>query len=138
MKLEIKKGVLTSYKVGKNLFSSYVVGNNDSEIYEKIVSRGLDEKIESSLIEVETIPDYSTLSDLEFIMDLPQIIHTTCFMSLIALKANKISIDEVLGDEGILHELIHINSKSIPISKPKIREIKRGFNMLRNVTTGVC
>lgn len=138
MESDVKSGVLTSYISGGKPFSSYVIGSNLYEISDKIQKRGLGESIESSLMDVETIPDYSQLSPVEFLANLPQIIHTACFMSLIALKANTVSIDEILGDEGILHELIHINSKSIPISEPKIEEVKRGFTMLRNVTTGVC
>lgn len=138
MKQEKKIGVLTSYSVGSERFSSYVVGNNMSEINRKIELRGLREAADSGLMEVETMPDYRDLSEDEFLVKLPEIMHSACFMSLIALKANSVSVDEILGDEGILHELIHINSKSIPISKPKIEQVKLSLTKLREVTVGVC
>ena len=133
-----KEGVLTSYKVGDKTFASYVIGKSISEINNKISQRGLNENIESSIQHIEIIPDYKDLSPVEFLVNLPNIIHSACFMSLIALKAKTVNVEEILGDEGILHELIHINSKSIPISEPIIEEMKLGFIKLRERTVGVC
>ncbi len=138
MNYEVSMGVLTSYMVGDKIFSAYVTGSEFSEIRNKIAIRGLNENIESSIMEIDLIPDYQNSSLEEFLVDLPNVIHSACFMASIALRSNTLTIDEVLGDEGILHELIHINSKSIPISDQTIEKIKQGFIKLRAVTSGVC
>lgn len=138
MKSQTKSGVLTSYLVGSVKYSTYVTGKSIDEVNSKILQRGLGEIIESSLMEVETIPDYKDLTPVEFLANLPQITHTACFLALIAIKSKSISIDEVLGDDGILHELIHINSKSIPVSESVIEEVKLGFTFLRDRAVGIC
>jgi hypothetical protein len=101
-------GVLTSYCVNGTTYASYIVGSNMAEVEAAAAARNLNEQIHSSLTNVKTIPDYSLLSDAEFESRLPEILHTACFLSFVALKAGTITIEEALGDEGVLHEVSHL------------------------------
>ena len=103
-------GVLTTYKLGETAYTSYILGKNLQEIQGIANKRGLGEVIESQIMPVEVMPTYHNLTDEEILKRLPEIIHTISFLSFIALKARTISIDEVLGDEGVLHELTHLNA----------------------------
>lgn len=47
---------------------------------------------------------YSSYSDEEFRADLPNIIHYACFISWF----KELRTDEVLGDTGVVHELVHL------------------------------
>ncbi|MDP4283844.1 MAG: hypothetical protein Q8891_05440 [Bacteroidota bacterium] len=101
-------GVLTKYNINGVDYGSYILGNDISTVKEIARSRGLNEEIESQIMEVHPIPDYMQLSDSDFINRLPEILHTVTFLSFIAVKANTISAEELLNDEGLIHELAHL------------------------------
>lgn len=101
------KGVLTSYLVNGTLYGSYILGDEITRIKKVVCQRGLNETIESQIGDVQPIEDYSLLNDEEFKKRLPEILHTTCFLSLVALKAKTVNIEDILGDEGIIHEITH-------------------------------
>ena len=106
----MKKGVLTSYLINGNKYGSYILGQNFSDILKLINTRGLNETIESSMMEIDnTMPDYARLSDREFLQRLPEILHTVSFLSLVALNSKRLTPFDILGDEGIIHELTHLN-----------------------------
>jgi hypothetical protein len=106
----MKTGVLTSYTINGNKYGSYVLGKNSLDIVKLINRRGLNETIESSMMEIDnTIPDYARLDDVEFLKRLPEILHSASFLSLVALNSKKLTPFDILGDEGIIHELAHLN-----------------------------
>lgn len=41
--------------------------------------------------------------------NLPQATHAACWLSYVALKAGVATVDELLSDNGILHDLIHLS-----------------------------
>ena len=106
--VRMKKGVLTSYSLDNILYSSYVLGECMEQISHAVQMRSLGETIESTITEIETLTDYSSLSDDELRNRLPEVLHSVCYISFIALKSKTISLEEVLGDNGVLHELTHI------------------------------
>ncbi|MDM1514697.1 hypothetical protein [Myroides odoratimimus] len=130
------KGVLTEYKVGENIYSSYIIGDKIEEIESKLSLRNLNESIISEIMHIETIIDYSKLKNEELIKRYSEFIHTICFLSYLCYKANKINCEELLNDEGILHEIIHINHKGSFTNKEL--EISRSlFVKLKRNTIGV-
>jgi hypothetical protein len=103
-------GVITTYVINGTAYSSYILGNRITRIKKMVNQRGLNESVESQVMDIKPMPDYQNLSDNEFMEMLPEIIHTATFLSFIALKANTITVEDVLGDEGVLHELTHLNA----------------------------
>lgn len=91
---------LTEYKLENESYSFFVTANSLKEAEEIINIRNIGEKIVG---ELENSPIPKTLNSLE-------LLHYVSFLSFIALKSGKLTIEEVLGDRGVLHELIHIIS----------------------------
>lgn len=115
-------GCITKYSVNGRDYSSYIIGENLEDVRHKIDLRGIDESIEGWSSEINPIPSYNSLSDSDFIDKLPEIIHAYCYMSFVAVRGKLLSINEVLGDEGLLHELIHLlNHPKDVIQLKKVR-----------------
>lgn len=126
------RGVLTSYHVNGTKYCSYILGNNMTRINVLMNARGLNEMIESSIMEVEKLPDYTELNDEDLKKRLPEILHTACFISVVALKSKSLTIEEVLGDEGIIHELTHkiadiegCNKKSLSCIRDLLKNLQK-------------
>jgi hypothetical protein len=132
-----KKGVLTEYNVGDKKYCSYVLGGNLKSINKKIKERGLNEKIISTIQPVELIPDFENLSDYEFFLKLPTILHTACFLSFISINSNKNTLPEILGDEGVVHEMTHILAGVTQPSRGSLRLIRAKFSKLRGQAIGL-
>lgn len=92
------KHYLTEYRLGNESYSFYVNAHTIEEAQSIINDRNIGEKICG---EMENPPIPQTLNSL-------QLLHYVCFASFVALKANKLTIEEVFGDRGVLHEVIHI------------------------------
>lgn len=124
------QGVITSYKVNDNLYSSYILGTDLVAIKKAVKKRGLRETIDSQIMDIDIpFPEYDKMSLKEIEGRLPEIIHSTCFLSHIALNSKNISIADVLGDEGILHLLSHSldsssNKKSLTCVRDLIRDLR--------------
>jgi hypothetical protein len=102
------KGVLTKYYVNGNPYVSYIIGHKLSEINKLANQRGLGETIESRIMKIDTMPRFSTFPDVLFKHKLPHILHSSIFLAYMAVKANIIDTEELLSDEGVLHELAHL------------------------------
>ena len=63
------------------------------------------------------------MTDSEFIHCLPSILHFACFVAYL----KEIPTYNVLGDEGIIHELVHLLDISDYGTKYKIKEIRKKF-----------
>lgn len=138
IKLSNKTGVLSSYKTRNGeYYSSYITGGSIKEINRKVSLRGLNEKIESSIQSIDTIPDFKELTNSEFILNLPEIIHTYCFISYLALKQNCVSVDDVLGDEGVIHDLSHLLTKTIDITDKEVNKIRKRLAKLHRKVAGL-
>lgn len=127
----MKKGVLTTYYIDNIPYGSYVLGDCLEKISTAIKERGLGETMESGLMELTPLTDYSILEDDELIKNLPEVLHAICYISFIALQSNKISIAQVLGDHGVIHELTHIlanvegwNKKSLGSTRDLIKTVQ--------------
>ena len=92
------KHYLTEYRLENESYSFYVNAHTIEEAQSIINDRNIGEEICG---EIENPPIPQTLNSL-------QLLHYVCFASFMALKANKLTIEEVLGDRGVLHEVIHI------------------------------
>lgn len=74
---------------------------------------------------VERFNQYTNMTDAEFMENLVEILHFSCFVSY--LKGYE--VEATLSDEGIIHQLVHL--LHIP-SEPVIdlQEIREQFNLL--------
>ncbi|GAB3643933.1 hypothetical protein GCM10027423_45700 [Spirosoma arcticum] len=102
-----------------------------------IEQRKLDEVIASEIQEVDVMPDYRSLNHYEFLTNLPEILHTTSFLSYLALRSQTVHIDDVLGDEGVLHELTHLMTKTISIDEDSLCLIRTKLHQLQSRTIGL-
>ena len=132
-----KIGVVTSYKMNQRKYASYIIGANKIEIKRKLSKRKLSESIESKIQKIEIVPTFKELNDYEFLFQLPNIIHLSVYLGFICLKAGTMRIDNILGDEGILHEMTHLMTNSVKIEKKSIRRVRQKFEELKRKAVGV-
>jgi len=88
----------TRYILEGKRFCFFVIAEDLDHANEIIAARGLGESIIGELENNTLI--HPAKSQLEAL-------HLTCFQAFIAIKSGKVSVDEILGDTGIIHELIH-------------------------------
>lgn len=136
----MNKGVYTSYNQDGFIYQSYILCTSLAQARELIDVRNLDEKIESSITDIAVIPDYKDLSDGEFIDKLPDILHLASYLSYIALSAKTMSVQEVLGDHGIIHELTHLNNNVVApdaSASNNVKKIREMFYQLQKKAIGI-
>lgn len=127
-------GVYTTYYINGNSYASYILGDDISKIRQAIKRRNIGESVESQIQEIECIVDFTKLLLVDFNTHLPEITHLACYLSFIALKANTITIEEVLGDEGIVHQLSHLMSQEI--NEFSVRKIMADLQKLQKSAIG--
>ena len=135
--METARGFLTVYTASSGQYASYVLCNSLFEADKIIKERNLGEEIISEFQEIKVIPDYKNLDNCQFIEMLPEILHTTSFISYIALRSKRVTVDEILGDDGILHELTHLIAKTIPIEEDSLCEIRSKLSVLQQCAVGL-
>ena len=91
---------LTQYWIGSEFFASEIIANNKANAIASIKERSIGEVIIGTSGEIKQV-EVSTIEEL---------LHYCCFVSFIALKSKKATVEQILGDRGVLHELIHILS----------------------------
>ena len=134
----MKLGVLTSYKINDAFYSSYVLGKNVNDIRKKIAQRNLNETIDSTIVEIpNTLPDYTLLSDEDILKRKEELLHSLCFISYIGLKSKKLQVEEVLGDEGIIHEISHLISNSYYEQKKSLTNVRDLIKKLQFAAIGL-
>lgn len=67
---------------------------------------------------------YISISDEQFISELPKILHFACFVSYV----KELSMEATLSDEGIVHQLVHLLVVDDPTVD--IRDIRGDFETL--------
>lgn len=102
------KGVLTSYTINGKVYASYILGEDIEKIKMAAKSRNLGESIDSVVTEIAPMPKFSILNDRDLLKNIGTVLHTTTFLTFIALKSGVISLEDTVGDEGVLHELTHL------------------------------
>lgn len=112
-----RNSYLTSYSVGDKLYSGYVLAENEQEAQELLAVRNLGETLDGVFQSPNVLERFSTLCDAEYMRSLPKALHQACWVGWIAIKAGFITHDELLGDQGILHEMIHLLDGTVDISQ---------------------
>lgn len=107
--------VLTKYDVsGRGAYGSYCVGTSKAEIQKILLTRGLNEIIDSKvryLHKAERFTErykFDQLTKKDITDNRRSIMHNVCYMGYVLLKSGKYHVDQILGDNGVLHNLIHI------------------------------
>lgn len=67
---------------------------------------------------------YIALSDELFLSNLSDIIHYACFVCYI----KELGLDDTIGDEGIIHQLVHLLTIQDPLIN--LKEIRQQFETL--------
>lgn len=131
------KGVNTTYQAHGGLYVSYVIGDSIAEIKQLIKQRNLNERIAGKIKMVDVLSNYKCISDYEFLLKLPEIFHTACFIAMVASKAGNIRAEELIDDEGLLHELSHLMTNSIIPSEDSLEKIRDKFYNLQSKAPGL-
>ncbi len=138
------KKYITEYKVDNEKYSSHIYSKSFKEAEKIAEKRNIGEKVMGIssgtkdgygriIPEELKNPDFRNLSDYDFIKQLPDIIHTACFLGFISSHGNN-PID-VLSDEGVLHNLIHLMVCSETNTR-MIRRVRGDFYELQNSIQG--
>lgn len=131
------KGVNTTYEAHGGLYVSYVIGDSLPEIKNLIKQRNLNERIVGKLKIVDVLSNYKCISDYEFLLKLPEIFHTACFIAMVASKAGTIRAEELIYDEGLLHELSHLMTNSTIPSEDYVEKLREKFYDLQTKAPGL-
>ncbi len=114
-----KKVYSTKYKLGRKYYGTHIYADSiyeareiakrrnigEKELWKQgVVTNGYGQKMNMEIMN----PDFRNLSNYEFLNKLPEIIHSACFMGFILSKQGKAKTEDLIGDGGIIHELIHL------------------------------
>ena len=139
----IYTGVNTEYKVNGKTFQGYIRCTNNEEALRikqvRLLFGGVLETITSDIHEIEPFPieTYLNVDDETFINNLPTLIHYVTYVSWIALRVGVVPLDFIMGDFGVLHELVHLLTKTNPgLTSTDIKEVKEKIRHLFDVTPG--
>lgn len=136
---------LTSYVVDHWKYGSHIWAKSFKEAESIAVERNIGEKVIGissgikdgfgrKVPEELANPDFVKLSDIGFVKQLPDIIHTACFLGYISSHSASRHID-ILSDQGVLHELIHLMVDNNTDTR-KIRRARGKFMQLQNSILG--
>ena len=107
---------ITKYPVGNRFYGSHIFAKNIESAEYLCRVRNIGEVIEGSS------------KDLEFSAPpIEDYLHEACFLSFICLKAGLITVEQALGDDGIVHEIAH---------KKSGHEMSDRIEWLRKITPG--
>ncbi|HNC59139.1 MAG TPA: hypothetical protein PLP33_27175 [Leptospiraceae bacterium] len=102
-----KKYWMTDYFVGNSRYSSYVIAENELIAKALLNLRGLNENITSSAVKVRQGYRILKVSVDYRKRNLISCLHTLSFVGNIALNAKIINHQELLLDNGLIHEVLH-------------------------------
>lgn len=88
----------TSYKTDQSKHIAQIYAKNKKECKRIIQIRNLNEKIIGWVKHSNVNPPPT---------DFNEKVHEACFLGYIGLKSKLLSLDEVLGDSGLLHQMAH-------------------------------
>lgn len=119
------KRYLTEYLSGGSLFGAHIWAKNKKEAESICILRNIGERVlfESTPRKNEKLPKSKE-----------GILHEACFLSFVCLSAGILTIDQAIGDEGIVHQIAHhisIDSEEEEYPIPKVK-----IDWLRRVTPG--
>ncbi len=105
-----------------------------------VKKRNIGEVIVSARMELpDALDDYRYIDNDRFLELLPELLHTTCWLSYLSMKCNNSSTDDILSDRGVLHEMIHLidsvkRGERVTLTVNYVRKL---FHKLQDRTIGV-
>jgi|GEM_PF-3694370 len=93
---------LTKYWASDAWWSFFVVADSWEGAKAIADARGLGEVVEG----VQSVADFN--ADSVAVKSFSDLLHMGCFLSYVALKSGKATPEEILGDRGVLHEIVHV------------------------------
>lgn len=129
------KVFLTEYQQGRKTFASYVIAEDKAQADKFVVSRNLNERIISIGSELGSVQTLERSAKMAY--DTGRLLHHCVFLSFVNIKSEVSNIDEWLGDNGILHELVHyIALTDEPLTK-SINEVVSAITHQENISIGL-
>ena len=119
----MKTKFITEYPVGSDFYSSYVFADDLENAKEVCRRRNIGEVVIGTTDNIESNKD----------LDMKDVLHEVIFLSYIGLKSNTISLEETLGDKGIVHEVSHFFCDNKNIQK---KELIKKIEWLRKIIIG--
>lgn len=93
---------LTKYLAADAWWSFFAVADSWEEAQAVADSRGMGEMVQG----VQSVSEFNAESVA--VKSFSDLLHMGCFLSYVALKSGKAIPDEILGDRGVLHEIVHV------------------------------
>jgi hypothetical protein len=122
-----KKVYLTLYKSEKygDTFSSYVIASSKKDALSKIKLRNIGETLEDA--QPINIHAYDVIDAVAFFdsSKYKSCLHAVTFMAFVLSKAGKINAQDVLADQGIVHEILHVHSNVYKNQDAYLKEVIR-------------
>lgn len=96
---------LTDYAEGTGTYGSYIEADNLGHARALAAQRGLNERV-MGRIEAPAIPHRlrQSIRDGQWL----DAIHEACFLGFVGLMSGALTPRELLGDHGLIHELVHL------------------------------
>lgn len=107
---------LTEYPVRNSSFGSHIWANDNNHAEKLIQRRGLGETIISLGVEKDPKKDIDTQEIVD--SEKKDFHHALCFVGYVALKAG-MSADTIFGDEGIIHQIFHLQPTKLTYTRRK-------------------
>lgn len=100
-----RKGEKTKIKK----YGTYIIAKNLKKCKRLIKLRGINEIIESQRMDLtdKLLRRYSLFTDQQYLDEKFQVLHYISFLTFIVSKSQKITLDDILSDTGLIHEMSH-------------------------------
>lgn len=140
------KKFATKYRTGGKTYCSHIFARNRRQADLLAKSRGIGETVEGEVLDSkngfgkklllnELHPKFDKLSDANFIKKLPDIIHSAVFLSYIAIQSGRMKHGDFFGDEGPVHQLVHLMTMP-EIGATDIKRARKAFALLQKLIPG--
>lgn len=96
------------YTEGEENYAHIVWARSREDAAAKCEKRGIGEEVMGVCSSPPDRHIYTEeLSDEKFLDNLPEILHQTIYLARLAFNSGTVQPDELLAEDGVLHELIH-------------------------------
>ncbi len=113
---------------GDITFSSHIYATSHNHAEELANIRNIGEVVEG-------VCDFKPIEDVVKINNYQDLLHYVCFLSFLGQSAGLVSIEETLGDLGVLHELIHFKNNDSSISSEDLTNKILNLQKLTSILT---
>lgn len=128
------KGVITAYTSGGRQLEGYIIADTIAEADELVKARNIGERIISDIVPVSPLPDPAAWTGDGVMRGSPELLKNVMFLSYVGFASGRLTLDEALGSESLLSELIAIQSERPPA---RSAELMQRLYHLHSIVPGV-